>query len=382
MTHALKANRFLFFVLLFGAGAGCSRTNQSATDARKIPIRINLSSAVDEAFDRNNNPLSIDPFLKRRFDSGTLSGSLGKIPWSDSFWPSQQAGIAARWLMGKEFNNYTAHTYTPEELKSLSYDDLARLSPAEKYDIFQGKADTYPTTRWARQNNFASAPFWSGLCHGWAPASLNYDEPSPVLMQSPYGVLIPFGSSDIKALLSHYQGEIARIQAPAAGSFVGDACKADGPECKGLNAGTFHLALTEEIGRKRKGVIIDATRGLQVWNFPVFAYNAKVLQERAAQNAAGGHVKEILIENTISYALEIEPQWTPLGDAGQAVRQVTYRYFVELNAKEEITGGTWLDENLIPAPTTDHPDFLWTKARPVFLDAWKPLQELYEASLL
>ena len=85
----------------------------------------------------------------------------------------------------------------------LPFAPLKALSPAEKYDIFMGKF-SYPTVKfeWARTS--ASHPQWYGLCHGWAPAAIVYDEPNPVTLTGPSGVKVPFGSSDVKALLTHF----------------------------------------------------------------------------------------------------------------------------------------------------------------------------------
>ena len=194
------------------------------------------------------------------------------------------------------------------------------------------------------------------------------------------GLSIPFGSSDIKALLSYYQGEIARIQASAKGSFVGQPCKNSGAECKALNAGTFHLALVQEIGRSGYGVVVDLSRGEQIWNYPVFGFEMKKIQERPAQIPTATNVKEILLETTIYYTAEIAPQWALFGDAGQSVRSATFRYALEFNSRNEVTGGTWLDDQFLPSPEGDHPDFLWTKGRPIFLDNWKPLEQIYESA--
>ena len=44
-------------------------------------------------------------------------------------------------------------------------------------------------------------PTWEGLCHAWAPATLALENPAPVELTNPNGLKVPFGSSDIKALI-------------------------------------------------------------------------------------------------------------------------------------------------------------------------------------
>ena len=58
-------------------------------------------------------------------------------------------------------------------------------------------------------------PAWAGYCHGWAPAANRFEEPLPVTVRNADGVEIPFGSSDVKALLTYFEAEVVRS------SFVG-----------------------------------------------------------------------------------------------------------------------------------------------------------------
>ncbi|NBX17181.1 MAG: hypothetical protein EBR09_07440, partial [Proteobacteria bacterium] len=62
----------------------------------------------------------------------------------------------------------------------------------------------FPTVQSERRRTSPAAAAWEGLCHGWAPASLEFNEPEPVTVTGENNIKIPFGSSDIKALLSWY----------------------------------------------------------------------------------------------------------------------------------------------------------------------------------
>lgn len=48
--------------------------------------------------------------------------------------------------------------------------------------------------------------FWLTICLQWAPASMFFKQPNPVTITSPDGIKVPFGSSDVKALLIYFTG--------------------------------------------------------------------------------------------------------------------------------------------------------------------------------
>src|SRR5207253_1035327 len=85
-----------------------------------------------------------------KFSDLPLTGAVNteSIPWSDSYWPGNRAGIANRW--NSPFDRM--FSYVPPSLpllKSMTQDRIALLSPAEKYDIYMGRYD-YPTVAFER----------------------------------------------------------------------------------------------------------------------------------------------------------------------------------------------------------------------------------------
>ena len=116
------------------------------------------------------------------------------------------------------------------------------------------------------------------------------------------------------------------------------------------------------------------TRDLQVWNQPVQGFKTTVLSTQApSPGAAVGTVQEAVIDTEMFYSVEIYPRWdTVVGTDAQAKDSRVYHYRVELNDAGEIIGGEWL--------TSERPDFLWTKDRPVFAGPFIKLGELYDLS--
>lgn len=179
--------------------------------------------AVSDPWDSLNDPAHLSADYRYEYESLPLSGRVtdSAMPWSDNYWESDWAGISLRWNLltpeqldpdlGTKIDKKAQFRYVPptrEQVRAMSRDELAQLSPAEKYDILLGRYD-YPTVRAERARTNPSMDDWQGLCHGWVPASINHHEPEPKDLAGADGVVVPFGSTDIKALLSYYYGVTA-----------------------------------------------------------------------------------------------------------------------------------------------------------------------------
>jgi hypothetical protein len=254
------------------------------------------------------------------------------------------------------------------------------LSPAEKYDMYMGRYD-FPLLKSERKRTSPTRPGWEGLCHGWAVASMHFKEPKPVLVKSLDGIEIPFGSSDIKGLLSLVQGNFNRAQS----RLVGARCNisldeypqdASRPECRDLNAGTFHVILANLVGIHKKGFVIDITRDLQVWNQPVTAFQSKILEEvPLSARASRAAIKSLRIETEMSYQGEsFLANWEPITGSAKSVNVTKlYEYTLELDGEGRIVGGEWISDN--------RPDFLWVQGMPSFSDYFNGLASIYRESL-
>jgi hypothetical protein len=336
------------------------------------------SSSVNEEWNWLNDPLNVSESYERNFANLALEGALEVTPWTDTYWPSFRGGLADRWT--KTAN--TAHRYKvhrKRRIKRMNEDQLYKLSPAEKFDILRGRFN-YPLTKSEKRRTSPDLEEWEGLCHGWAPAALLFDEPQPTYMTSDEGIEIPFASSDIKALLTYYQGQVADAQT----RFLGARCDVNfkeypearnWPECRDTNAGAFHLVLANQLGDLKEGFVIDVTRDFEVWNQPVYAFSSKVVKKQApSEGAAPGTVEEFVIESDVTYTVEVDAAWEALNETeGFDSNTETYRYRVELDESGEIIGGEWLSEQ--------RPDFLWMQERAKFAGSFQKLQDLYEASI-
>lgn len=324
------------------------------------------------------SPFKMGPF-NRNFNSLPLHGETKVAPWSDTYWPHKDGSIAYRWHGDAEKPwNYRRHSLA--ELQRMTPAQIAGLSPAEKFDIYRGLTDgpnAYPTVRHARSFSSPDSPSWYGICHGWAPASLNHAQPVPVKVKSPVnGIEIDFGSSDVKALLSFYYGKAGYGARKV--NQTGRRCNGDGGSGCGrdMNAGSFHIVITNQLGLKNEGFVGDMSKGNEVWNHPIYRYESDVNAERKAKNdAAPGAVREVKVQTKIWYGIETQPFWSTIRTSD---RTRTYTYWLELDKNDNIVGGKYVS---IGGGGGKAPDFVW-KVQPMDfseIPSWLPLRDIYRA---
>lgn len=316
-------------------------------------------ASIDVAWEGFSAPQILSSGFTNNIYSLPLEGATaydGPKFWSGPYWPNKEGGINHRWASPRrESFNYSSPTL--KQLKKMSFNQMVSLSPSEKYDILTGQYD-YPLKNQVASKVSPKAADWEGICHGWVLAALHHNEPTPKSFRNQDGIVIPFGSSDIKALLSYYYAE-SQTQANQVGlrcnfgEWTGGASECN----QDLNAGAFHIILTNRIGLQHVGFVMDVDRYSEVWNQPIVAYRSRELgRYQPSRTAARGTYYEMRIETEVFYINEAEASWNVLhGTDKQAMmyRLVTYR--LEINRNGDIIGGEWESE--------DRPDFIWQKGK-------------------
>ena len=367
------------------------------------------------AWTPSNDPLiKMDLEYKTKLSDLPERGKLTKRPWSGDYWATFKGGISHRWLLPTD-NRVEKVGYELQNMNSLTDSQIITMSPAEKYDLFLGDEE-YSLTTFERERTQVLKTLrgtrhydpsveikeWEGLCHAWAPATLAFDNPRPIFVEGAKGHMIPFGSADIKALLTYHvdinsKGDKTKflgsrcyldfkpfLDKYESGAMTFDelnrnidrlrvenAARYDQEACMDTNAGAFHVVLTNQIGLKDEGFIIDRTRDLEVWNQPVYSYSTKIVgdKEGASASAAPGTVKEVTIEAIVVYVGEVAPRWHNKMSE-RALKRIVYKYVLEINKTGEIIGGEWLSYN--------RPDFIYKEEAPKFTGYFKELEELYK----
>jgi hypothetical protein len=180
----------------------------------------------------------------------------------------------------------------------------------------------------------------------------------------------------------------ARIEADADG-FVGDRCNGKllgrffkrGCKKNDMNAGSFHLVLTNLIGLQGRAFAGEMEPGAEVWNHPIYAYRTKTGEPtKASRKAAREAVTEIPVETTVRYTIETLPSFQPiLARGANRFREKVYQYILELDVQGRIVGGRW--------STRAAPDFLWSmgvrdfSSHPRFGEHFSVLNRIYQPAL-
>jgi hypothetical protein len=277
--------------------------------------------------------------------------------WSSDYWPRNRGGINYRWNSSTPRGfNYSSPTRS--RALTMTQSQLRALAPSEKWDLFIGRYD-YPLKREVASYASPSRPSWEGICDGWSGAALNHDEPTAKVLTNPDGIKIPFGSSDIKALLSWYY---ARKFADG-NSQMGRRCRGGATssyKCTNdLNAGAFHIVLANKVGLEGRSFIADIERLSQVWNHIPYNYQSTVLYSnlRPRATSAPGTVRLMRIKTIVNYVWLLDKNsWNPvLGTEDQKLKARTYEYYLDMDRNGVIIGGDWI--------STQRPDFLWLSRR-------------------
>lgn len=316
---------------------------------------------IEEAWENISDPEIMSYFFTRSFKELPLQGKV--LPstkyWSGDYWALRNGNINFRWYAKKKigFNHISP---TKERARKMTIPELAELAPSEKYDLFTGRYD-YPLRDEVTRISDPEAEIWEGICHGWSPATMNHEEPIPKLMKNPDGIEIPFGSTDIKALISYYYAY--GFQTPTTNQ-MGLRCFRGGffnreHDCwDDMNAGAFHIVLANRIGIDGKGFVADLQRYKEVWNHPINKYTSVVTDQYGPDgNNAPGTVKVVRVRTTVTYIDENGHDWQPVhGTAKQFEKTIVYEYELDLDGFGKIIGGLWISKA--------RPDFLWMKAKP------------------
>ncbi len=327
-----------------------------------IGLVLSGTALAFSEWDGLSNPDIIRSGFTHRLYDLPLEGAIfyGPRGWSGHYWPSIKGGINNRWNSRREKDQYDFVSPTRDQIFRMNANQLSTLSPSEKYDIFMGRYD-FPLKQEVYSHARRDGKEWEGICHGWALVSLMYDEPTAVTLRNPDGINVPFGSADVKALLSYYYAWHVDA-APARqigqrcnfGRWTGGqrACDDD------LNAGAFHIVLTNKIALQKEGFVMDVERWDEVWNQPVIGYSSRVVgtYTRPSPSAARNAVSELKLATTVWYVDEDEPSWYPnFGTNNQVFAKKELIYRLELDSQGQIVGGAWESE--------ERPDFVWSRPK-------------------
>jgi hypothetical protein len=313
-----------------------------------------------------------------------LKGTAAVVPWSQSYWSFASGGVQRRLQTGQ--SDYSI--LTKSAVLKLDSSGLSKLSPTEKYDVLMNFLEDDPasshhflTTKqmrsYVRAEN-AKGFALGGFCHAWATLATALKEPKERTIDglSHLGnVSLRFSSADIAALMSlnvHLNqtwaldhGRYAEVgrrcsanQAPGAGSVK----LVNGTDCGSINAGTFHVIVTNQLGRLGLPVIVDTRPDYVVVNEPLFSYVIEESSQVARLSFEGPLAPNTAVAKF--YRMKAEYAVSPVDPivaGGARIKKIRWHaYRVELDASGEVIGGSWARNT----ESYTRPDFVWTLVPP------------------
>ena len=367
------AKKYLKVCLTIGAiillPSGCRTSSQN--ELREAP--------------RGDNSLQWWGLDSIRYDDLPMTATLSKVPWAGDYWATFRGGISHRWnavvLEGTNYKDFLYEIPTAAQIAKMTDAQLDKLSPAEKFDIWQGRTDLASAgsvTGKQRQFMLASAkwnsevlnkdeiPGWTGICNGWSLAAIFEKYPRKAVVKTlPDGRKINFYPDDMTALISQiyfdYQPAInvARLGAMCdqASPAVNRSGRLQSPACRDVNPMSFHIALGRFIAKDRP-FVFDLEPATETWNQPIYGYEMELKNKRpkpvSYRNAARGTTQVVDVFVTVQYVREAMPATVGRTDAElrEYLDKVDYRYTLEMDDAGMLLGGEWKKNSLVP-------DFLW-----------------------
>ena len=143
-------------------------------------------------------------------------------------------------------------------------------------------------------------------------------------------------------------------------------------KCEDVNAGTFHLALANWIGRREQTIIFDKEAYHQVWNYPLYEYKvlpaSRFINRSEALRLTGQRGNRYPFNRlaTSFYYTKMHVGYAQvLSDRENSTypnltkKSEVYEYILEIDDFGDIVGGEWIGDSYHA-----HPDFLWVALEP------------------
>jgi hypothetical protein len=381
--HFMRVRCFVkwcLVVLVAGSLVPACKTRSNSSELREIWLNLLDSKwkAAQEVSDKNE--------YIRRFETLPLAGALQPAPWSNVIYSNETSGLAKRYLAKSNATEYRLDSTSDVK-------DSSKLSSIEKYDLLlnhkQWELTLAERIRTRGDSNKSVDPLRS-LQQDWAAASLLFAEPSPILVKSDKGDNIAFSSGDIKGLLTRFVSQRSTPDEGVEVRSLGGICRLDSDsyrralesrtiakeawkdlkfdDCFSVNAGAFHLALTNLIGLRAESFIIDPVVDFELNHFPLQAYKSETLGTPTLDDK---NHQEIQIKTTVTYI--VPSDFSETKDKSPQTKNVVYRYRIELDEGGDIVGGTWLG--------SESPQLAWMQNRPRFNREDAQLEKLYTTSV-
>ena len=333
----MNARRTGLIIVCCAALAACS--SDSAGDFEAGPSSPDgtekESAGKGDAWDWRNDPARFRAELNYKWSELPLQGKSNKVAWADTYWPTYKDSINDRWQgagvlspvekWDKAFNEWVEPDgfmdLAPYDASDCSWDPeyYEALGPAADWvsrnkgnwrshngidDDGDGLADTDECGFGDEAKDRDGVETWWGLCHAWVPAAILEDEPQRAVEHNG----VTFDVADLKALLvlQHDRSDAFMLGGRCNESDVerDDTGRLSQAQCRDVNAGSFHVIVTNFLGLQSRPIAEDRTFDYEVWNQPVVAYDITSQEELSVEE----------VNALLNVAAEPDPEAQPTSD--------------------------------------------------------------------
>ena len=399
----MKRALLLVLALVFAlAHVGCGGDEEATEKAESTGKDGNKA----DEWNATNNPTQFEINFEYKYDElkQYAEGRAEQTPWPSDYWSYYEDSSNVRYngvdtLSPVEKYDVAFNNWTPNmELKPMDvHNDCTDGLITDKHDDYYDHLG--PAARWQHKNkgnykarnnkdddndgktdecdeDYDGIETWWGLCHAWVPAAIL--EPEGKHSVTVNGV--EFSVSDIKALMiTMYDRSSAHMLGARCNAKEierDDQGRAINQECRDTNAGSFHVVITNMLGKMKRSFAEDRTAGYQVWNQPIIGYQVtkeEVLDEEAAMKKLGHEGKKFhdtfnspdavswrYVKMSVDYLSEssADEDGPLVPNIAKYTRTDYYEYVLEIDAEGNIVGGEWMNYT-----HKTHPDFLWLPIR-------------------
>jgi hypothetical protein len=247
-----------------------------------------------------------------KFDDLPKEGVIGagRLPYSGYIYPDGGGGTTS--ALRKYDSAFHRGGYSAT---SFEQRDISMHKEARRYGLFRRRV-RYQT------------PHWHGHCNGWTAAAIRHAEPQNNVVRNG----VTFTPADIKGLL-------AEVYMYTDTEFLGGIDTA-------INPGTFHVVLTNWLGRGKHPIGMDSTVGEEVWNFPIYSYAYWADEDEERQR--------VEVKMNIAF-VDASPR--EYNKAPHRRRTMYFHYMLNLDDDGKVVGGNYMGGNRI--------DMLWAPLKPI-----------------
>lgn len=330
---------------------------------------------------KNNPFFKASKIIETKLDLLPQSFELSNLMISDWLWPLNEGGILHRWAQKNPKNENEKFSFQFFSYENLKNVDISQLSPPEKFDLYLGNTNwTFSRFIKNSQMNLVDGDFKRQLA--FSETILKFKNPDPVILEGKSSFKIPFGSSDIKALLFASillgpESNTKIVGAPCKYAFNETPINKIQPileECEGINPGSFHLILSNYLGLRGEGISLDLKRDKNLEIRPVIGYvsNFQEIEGPVSSSASKMAKKEILVTTFIKFIRPQLPLWFSEPNSKSRGYE-SFTYTLELDQENNIIGGSWISFN--------RPDFIAINKKIKFQNNFNNLDLVYNKSI-